>query len=204
MFKSSVLRVLLPLATALLSLSACSHSGQNARRVKEELIVARSAHQATVNDRVRPTCNLVYEAVWTAVRHDPENAAPLTRQFATRHPDCTSEVVRGALVGVNVADDRDVASIVENAAYAQLPSVTRYLTIIDTAFSAAPYQGEAIRAGMEAAQTTVVDLQTGKPPKRPLVAFREKQDLPLPARAATQYELTLNREGKGLVYGYAK
>jgi hypothetical protein len=144
-------------------------------------------YDATVNDRVRNKCNPAYEATWTAVFHSPNSAGAIVRQYCMNYPDCTSEVVRGGLMGVNVADDNDVQNIVTEAALAQAPSPERYLRIIDTAFSVAPYQGNAIKAGIEAAQAQIVDLKTGKPLKKPFIVFREKNDLPWPVHYHAPY-----------------
>jgi hypothetical protein len=107
-------------------------------------------------------------------------------------------------LGVNVADDNDVKSIVSTAAFAQAPTVQRYLRIIDTAFSCAPYQGNAIASGIEEAQAHIIDLKTGKPPKKPFIVFREKPDLPWPVRYHAPYYVYVNPEDKGVVGGYAK
>ena len=48
--------------------------------------------------------------------------------------------------------------------------------------SCAPYQGNAIAAGIEEAQAHIIDLKTGKPLKKPFIVFREKPDLPWPVR----------------------
>jgi hypothetical protein len=80
-----------------------------------------------------------------------------------------------------------VQNIVTEAAFAQAPSPERYLRIIDTAFSVAPYQGNAIKAGIEAAQAQIVDLKTGKPLKKPFIVFREKNDLPWPVHYHAPY-----------------
>ena len=107
-------------------------------------------------------------------------------------------------MGVNVADDNDVQGIVTEAAMAQAPSPHRFLTIIDTAFSVAPYQGDAIKAGIEAAQAAIIDLKTGKPLKKPFIVFRDKPDLPWPMQYRAPYYVYVNPEGKGVVGAYAK
>lgn len=190
----------LPLA---IGLCACTYSMPRAEKIKKDRELAAMVYQATVNDRVRNACNPIYEATWTAVFHNPNSAASIVRQYCMNSPDCTSEVVRGGLMGVNVADDNDVQSIVTAAAMAQAPSAHRFLTIIDTAFSVAPYQGDAIKAGIEAAQATIIDLKTGKPLKKPFIAFRDKPDLPWPVRYHAPYYVYVNPEGKEVV-GYVK
>ena len=206
-FPVTLAAAFVPLA---IGLCGCTYSMQRAQRIKKDRELAAMVYQATVNDRVRNACNAIYEATWTAVFHNPNSAASIVRQYCMNSPDCTSEVVRGGLMGVNVADDDDVQSIVSAAAVAQASSAQdfltmaqRFLTIIDTAFSVVPYQGDAIKAGIEAAQAAIIDLKTGKPVKKPFIVFRDKPDLPWPARYHAPYYVYVNPEGKGVV-GYAK
>jgi hypothetical protein len=195
-----------PFAAILLvaiGLSACTSSMQRAQRIRKDRELAAMVYHATVDDRVRNACNPIYEATWTAVFHNPNSAALIVRQYCINSPDCTSEVVRGGLMGVNLADDNDVQSIVTAAAMATAPSALRYMTIIDTAFSVAPYQGDAIKAGIEAAQEAIIDLNTGKPATKPFIVFRNRPDLPWPAHYHAPYYVYVNPEGKGIVK-YAK
>ena len=197
-------RQLVALALAAVAFSACSYSAQRAHKLKEDQKVAALVQAATVDDRVRRSGEGAYEATYLAVFHSPNSAGSLVYQYCVSYPDYTSEVVRGGILGVNVADDNDVKSIVSNAALAQAPTVQRYLRIIDTAFSCAPYQGNAIASGIEEAQAHIIDLKTGKPLKKPFVVFREKPDLPWPVRYHPPYYVYVNPEGKGVVGGYAK
>ena len=200
-FPVTLAAAFLPLAIGLCS---CTYSMQRAQKIKKDRELAAMVYRATVDDRVRNACNPIYEATWTAVFHNPNSAASIVRQYCMNSPDCTSEVVRGGLMGVNVADDNDVQSIVTQAAMAQPPSPHRFLTIIDTAFSVAPYQGDAIKAGIEAAQAAIIDLKTGKPLKKPFIVFRDKPDLPWPMQYRAPYYVYVNPEGKGVVGAYAK
>ncbi len=197
----SLLIALAPLVA--LALSACSYSVQRAHKLKEDQKLAALVQAATVDDRVRRSGEGAYEATYLAVFHSPNSAGSVVYQYCVNYPDYTSEVVRGGILGVNVADDNDVQSIVYNAAVAQAPTVERYLRIIDTAFSCAPYQGEAIKGGIYAAQARIIDLKTGKRLEKPWIVFSEKQDLPWPVRYHAPYYVYVNPEGKGVV-GYAK
>ena len=195
---------LVALVLAAAAFSACSYSAQRAYKLKEDQKVAALVRAATVDDRVRSSGEGAYEATYLAVFHRPNSAGSLVYQYCVSYPDYTSEVVRGGILGVNVADDNDVQSIVSNAALAQAPTVQRYLRIIDTAFSCAPYQGNAIAAGIEEAQAHIIDLKTGKPLKKPFIMFREKPDLPWPVHYHAPYYVYVNPDGKGVVGGYAK
>jgi hypothetical protein len=199
-------RVAALLASAVLvACAGCSDSVRQAQKAKEDRRVAARVQKATVDDRVRLSCNGPYEATWAAVFARPNEAGLIVREYCQRYPGCTSEVVRGGLSGVNVADDGDVQNVVANAAYAQPPSTERFLRVIDTAFSVAPYQGEAIKAGIEGVQATLIDLKTGKPVKRPLIVFRQERDLPWPLRRYhPPYYVYLNPNAARRGYGYSK
>lgn len=199
-------RVVLLLLSALVAACAgCSDSIRGAQKAKEDRQLAAMVQKATVDDRVRPGCNGPYEATWTAVFAHPNDAGLIVRENCQASPECTSEVVRGGLSGVNVADDADVQNVVANAAYAQPPTAERYMKIIDTAFSVAPYQGDAIKAGIEEVQATIIDLRTGKPLKEPLIIFRQKNDLPWPVRHYhPPYYVYVNPSAVRRGYGYAK
>jgi hypothetical protein len=190
--------------TLALGFCGCTYSMQRAHKIKEDREVAAMVYRATVNDRVRGECNPAYEATWNAVFRNPDSAGSIVRRYCMSYPSCTSEVVRGGLMGVNVADDNDVENIVAQAAFAQTPSPERYMGIIDTAFSVVPYQGNAIRAGIEAAQAQVIDRKTGRPLKTPFIVFKEKPDLPWPMHFHAPYYVYVNPEGKGVIGGYAK
>jgi hypothetical protein len=192
------------LTAAAIVLCACTEAELRAQQIKENQEVAAMVYRATVDDRVRPPCNPAYEATWTAVFHNPNWAASIVRQYCTIYPDCTSEVVRGGIMGVNVADDNDVQSIVSQACFAQAPSPERFMRIIDTAFSVAPYQGNAIKAGIEAAQIQIVDKRTGRQIRTPFIVFELKPDLPWPLHYHAPYYVYVNPEGKRVVGGYAK
>ena len=107
-------------------------------------------------------------------------------------------------MGVNVGDDNDVQSIVSQACFAQAPSPERFMRIIDTAFSVAPYQGNDIKAGIEAAQVQIIDKRTGRQIRAPFVVFEQKPDLPWPVHYHAPYYVYVNPEGKDVVGGYAK
>jgi hypothetical protein len=191
------------LALTAAAFSACSYSVQRAHKLKEDQKVAALVQAATVDDRVRNRGEGAYEATYLAVFRSPDSAGPLVHEYCVSYPDYTSEVVRGGILGVNVADDDDVQSIVYNAAIAQAPTIQRYLRIIDTGFSCAPYQGNAIAAGIDEAQAHIVDLKTGRPLKKPFIVFKEKPDLPWPVRYHAPYYVYVNPEAKSVV-GYAK
>lgn len=195
-----------PLVSALLvTCAGCSDSFREAQRAKEDREIAAIVQKATVDDRVRPGCNGPYEATWSAVFAHPNDAGLIVRENCQAYPECTSEVVRGGLSGVNVADDADVQNVVANAAYAQPPTAERYMTIIDSAFSVVPYQGDAIKAGIEEVQATIIELKTGKPLKEPLIVFRQKKDLPWPVRQYhPPYYVYVNPGAARRGYGYAK
>jgi hypothetical protein len=193
------------LSVALVVYAGCSDSIREAQKAKEDRQLAALVQKATVDDRVRPGCNGPYEATWTAVFAHPNDAGLIVRENCQAYPGCTSEVVRGGLSGVNVADDADVQNVVANAAYAQPPTAERYMKIIDTAFSVVPYQSDAIKAGIEEVQATIIDLKTGKPLKEPLIVFRQKNDLPWPVRRYhPPYYVYVNPNAARRGYGYSK
>jgi hypothetical protein len=78
--------------------------------------LAAMAYQATVDDQTATPAIQFMRRPGRPFFAIPTSAASIVRQYCMKSPEGTFGVVRGGVMGVNVADDNDVQSIVTAAA----------------------------------------------------------------------------------------